>query len=168
MIHEKSLHSHWHNSKRVLRHLKKNQRTQFGLPTWRQHQCHWKMGLDWSSNYNNGRSTNGYFCQLRLGGGAKCWQSKTQQKVAFSLCEPEHPVLIAPVQEETLLRSLLCGVSYEHSQQPMFEKNNKSCIKLQTKYLMRKSSKHHEKKFHIIREKLEVKQLNIFIHQLIN
>ena len=146
---DKPTNTHWLAGKRVLRYLQatKSRDSDFNL--------HGESDADWSGDHDGRRSTTGYFFKLGLSGGAVSWQTKKQQTVALSSCEAEYQGLAAAVQEATFLRSLLCEMGYEQSQPTIIAEDNQSCIKLATKPVMHKRSKHIDTKFHFIREKVD-------------
>ena len=101
---EKGTYSHWWAGKRVLQYLEATKPLNLVNP----HDNHFvvtgESEADWKGNHDDRRSTNEYFFNLGLSGGAVSWQTKKQYTVALSSCEAEYHGLASAVQEGTFLR----------------------------------------------------------------
>ena len=67
---------------------------------------------DWSGDFDNRKSTTGYYFKFQGNGAAISWGVKKQSTVALSSTEAEYQAMPAAVQKAIYLRSLMKDFGY--------------------------------------------------------
>lgn len=104
------------------------------------------------------RSTSGY-CTI-VAGGCVSWRARKQPTVATSSTEAEYRAAYEGAQETVWLRQLLQDFGYQQTSPTNLLCDNQGSIALQKNPLYQSRSKHFEKNYHWIREKVEDKTIS--------
>ena len=123
---DKRVNSHWLAGKRVLCHLQAKKSLKLVYPRDSDYNLTGESDEDWSGDYDDRRSSTGYFFKIGFSGGAVSWQTKKHMTVALSSCEVEFQGLAATVQRTTFLRSLMCEMGYQQVQVTVIVEDNQS------------------------------------------
>lgn len=153
---EKPGTQHWSAFKRVLKYLKGTQQlglTLGGKPVI----LSTYTDSDYAGCPYTRRSTSGY-CTI-VAGGCVSWRARKQATVATSSTEAEYRAAYEGAQETVWIRQLLSDFGYHQQEPTNLFCDNQGSIALQKNPLYQSRTKHFEKNYHWIREKVEDKTI---------
>ncbi|KAM1644976.1 hypothetical protein EV2_006670 [Malus domestica] len=114
---------------------------------------------DWAGNITDQRSTSGYF--TFIAGNLVTWRSKKQNVVARSLAEAEYRGMTHGICELLWLRILLTEIGFKPKGSMLLYCDNQATRELANNLVQHDKTKHVEVDRHCIKEKLDVKLVDI-------
>ena len=114
---------------------------------------------DWASDPEGRRSQTGFF--LKLAGGLISWTSRAQKTVALSSTEAEYMALSDSCRQLMWLRSLFNEIGISIQSLPLCG-DNQGSIFLASNPIQERRTKHIDIRFHYIRERVEMRQVELF------
>ena len=153
--------THWKAAKDVLRYLKGTINLRLTFIKNSSMKLVGDADADWSGDFDNRKSTAGYYFKFQGNGAAISWGVKKQSTVALSSTEAEYQAMPAAVQKAIYLRSLMKDFGYPMKEPTQIGEDNQSCMKMCHNPVMHKRSKHIDTKLHFIRERVENGEVGI-------
>ncbi|KAM1065823.1 hypothetical protein TB2_020907 [Malus domestica] len=114
---------------------------------------------DWVGNMTDRRSTSGYF--TFVAGNLVTWRSKKQNMVAWSLAETEYRGMTHGICELLWLQILLTKIGFKPKGFMVLYCDNQSAQEIANNPVHHDRTKHVEVDRHFIKEKLDVKLVDI-------
>ena len=154
-------HSHWTAVKRIFRYLLGT--VNLGISYYGTSQDLSLRGYcdaDYAGDQDDRKSRTGYM--FLLANGAVAWCSKRQGCTADSATEAEFVAMAESVKEALWLRRLLHSLGFPSSTPTPIFSDNQGAIQLVKNPKFHKRTKHIETKYYLIREKYELKQVDVF------
>ena len=117
------------------------------------------VDVDWASSLDDRKSTIGY-C-IYLGGNLVVWNSKKQKVIPRSRTESEYRALTQAATEFVWLQSLFSELGIEINGCPTLWCDNIGAKQLASNLVFHSRTKDIETDFHLMREKVIAKQLEM-------
>jgi hypothetical protein len=150
--------SHWVAVKRIMRYLKGTSDVRLclgGDNIVLSGYC----DADYAGDTNDRRSTTGYM--FKVGSGAVSWNSKRQQTTATSTVEAEYMATSHGTKEAIWLRQLMADVRCTQEEATTIMCDNQGSMSLAKNPTHHSRTKHIDVQYHFIREKLEMKVIEL-------
>ncbi|CAN6685111.1 unnamed protein product [Malus baccata var. baccata] len=114
---------------------------------------------DWAGNITDRRSTSGYF--TFVGGNLVTWRSKKQNVVARSIAEAEYRGMAHRICELLWLKILLTEIGFKPHRAMLLYCDNQAAREKANNLVQHDPTKHVEVDRHFIKEKLDVRLIDI-------
>lgn len=151
--------THWNSLKRVLRYLKGT--SSYELVYTRNTDAIPIRGFvdsDWANDLDDRRSTSGYLFEVY--GNTVCWTTKKQGLVAVSTTEAEYIAAASAVAEAMWFKKLFTDVQIQLDFPIQIMEDNQGCLFV-AKNPETKRTKHVDVKYHMVREKVWNKEVEL-------
>jgi len=145
--------------KRILRYIKHTLQCGIFYETKSQLQVHGYTDVDWADNVLDRKSTSGFM--FSFGSGAVSWSSRKQPTVALSSTEAEYRNAAIAACEVVWLQKLLSYLGQLVDAHVVIYCDNISSILLVNNPVYHARTKHIEVRYHFIREKVIVKEIDL-------